>query len=481
MSTAKNVILPERSNSDEILQNSRVASLFDAIERNNEGMVIVNAESRIVWMNERYANRFGATQSTVIGRNVEEIIPNSMMRWVVQSGKPILLDIMSTDKGPLVVMRLPITDENNRVLGAIGIALCDDLKAISPLCACFAKREEARVGTKEALARERKAKYSFDSIIGKSPSILSLQEKARRAAALNCPILITGETGTGKELLAHAIHGASGRAHGPLVCINMGAIPATLIEAEFFGVAPGAFTDALKSGKLGKLELAKGGTLFLDEIANLPYALQGKLLRVIQEKEYEAVGSNKISRTNIRLIAATSSDLLQAMEKKRFRADLYYRLNVVSLHLPPLRERKECLPVLTKHFIGLLSREIKNCCGVEDDAMELLGQYHWPGNIRELRNVLERAAMFAEGQILTAEDLRPHLGGAHMRSDAVLPAQKVSSLPGNLRYAEAMRKFEEGLLRETLAEAGDNVALAAKKLGIGRSTLYKRLLLFCRA
>lgn len=321
-----------------------IRSLFDAFEQESEGTVIVDDQARVVWMNSRYAERFGSTEKDVLGRPVEEVIPGSLMREVVLSGEPLLLDIMGPSSSPLVVMRLPIKDESGKVLGAVGFALFDKIQNLAPLAAAYAKVQAELSQIRKALAVERSAKYSFSNLVGESPAILKLKTEARKAAAIDAPVLITGETGTGKELLAHAVHGSSCRANGPLVIINMGAIPETLLESEFFGVAPGAYTGANKAGRVGKLELAQGGTLFLDEIADLPLTLQGKLLRVLQEKEYEPVGSNSIRRTDIRIIAATSADLSKMVEQKTFRLDLYYRLNVLPLAIPPLRERPACLP-----------------------------------------------------------------------------------------------------------------------------------------
>jgi transcriptional regulator with PAS, ATPase and Fis domain len=472
---ARQATQPENLGNFEVWKKWGLASLFNAIEHNSEGTVIVDADARVVWINERYAARFGFTGSNAEGQKVEQVIANSKMRQVVRSGNPILLDIMPTTSGPLVVMRLPIKSDDGRVLGAIGFALYDDLAAISPLHSVFSQMESELTRARNVLAFERKAKYTFDDIVGISPIVAKLKTKARRAAVFECPVLLTGETGAGKELLAHAIHGASLRAHCPLVSVNMGAIPETLMETEFFGVAPGAYTGAHKSGRPGKLELADGGTLFLDEIADLPYALQGKLLRVLQEKEYEAVGSNRIKRANVRLIAATSADLAELVKKNLFRADLYYRLNVVPLHMPPLRERMECLPVLVKNILSRIAHETKiTCQNIDKEALDLLSRYSWPGNVRELRNVLERAAMFAETDTLRPDDLRPLLFNVNVARDVDKSAelQRTADASG---YAEAMEQFETALLRKTLDNSGGDVCQAAKMLGIGRSTLYKKI------
>lgn len=468
---------PQNLENVEELHAWTISSLFETIENNCEGTVIVDQNADVVWINNRYAARFGSTSQNAIGRPVEEVIPGSQMRDVVHSGRPMFLDIMETKGLPLVVMRLPIKNEQGDILGAIGFALYDDgLTSITPLVATVARMKNELDSIKGVLVGERQAKYSFQNFIGRSPAILELKNKARRAAQTDAPILLIGETGTGKELLAHAIHGASPRAQGPLVCVNMGAVPESLMEAEFFGVAPGAYTGALKGGRIGKLELAGGGTLFLDEIGDIPLSMQGKLLRALQEKEYEPVGSNIIKKANIRIIAATSADMAEMVANKIFRSDLYYRLNVFPLKIPPLRERPKCLPALVSRILKDIPAQFKTAChGLEQDALRLLAEHSWPGNIRELRNVLERAAMLA-GPILKADELRPLLMPGNTPAK-VSEKRDRECASGRIAcdYHEAMRKFEAEFLQQAVAKAGGSVDKAALNLGLGRSTLYKKL------
>ncbi|MDF2643524.1 MAG: transcriptional regulator containing AAA-type ATPase, and DNA-binding domain protein, partial [Pseudomonas sp.] len=291
------------------VQHLAIRSLFEIIEQSSEGTVIVDKDARIVWINERYARRFGLQDpSLAIGKPCESVIPGSLLRQVASDGQPILLDMMDTAKDPLVVMRLPIHDGGGALIGAIGFALFDELHTLSPLLKRYLSMEQ-ELATTRSLLKARQAKYSFAHFIGISEATLEVKRRARRGAAAESPILLLGETGTGKELLAHAIHNASPRASGPFVSINSAAIPEALLEAEFFGTAPGAFTGADRKGRPGKLKVAQGGTLFLDEVGDMPLALQSKLLRVLQEKEYEPVGSNQVLHSDVRLIAATSTDL----------------------------------------------------------------------------------------------------------------------------------------------------------------------------
>ncbi|MFK5736086.1 sigma 54-interacting transcriptional regulator [Pseudomonas urmiensis] len=438
-----------------------IRSLFEIIEQSSEGTVIVDRQARIVWMNERYARRFGLPDAaSAIGQPCEAVIPGSLMREVVSDGKPILLDMLDTPNEPLVVMRLPIHDDQGKLIGAIGFALFDELRSLSPLLKRYSSMQQELASTRSQL-RARQAKYTFAQFVGTSPASLEAKRRARRGANSDSPVLLLGETGTGKELLAHAIHAASARAHKAFVSINSAAIPETLLEAEFFGTAPGAFTGAERKGRSGKLQLAEGGTLFLDEIGDMPLALQSKLLRVLQEKEYEPVGSNQMLRSDVRIIAATSIDLQAAMAEGRFRADLYYRLNVLPIQVPPLRERLDDLPALCEAILADLGSQYE----LEDEAQALLMRHAWPGNIRELRNVLERATLLADQPRLGLCDLQEALG----------PLLVVEGAPVALNLREACEQFERKVIVEALARCAGNVPQTAQSLGVGRSTLYKKM------
>lgn len=438
-----------------------IRSLFEIIEQSSEGTVIVDRQARIVWMNERYARRFGlADAAGAIGQPCEAVIPGSLMREVVTHGRPILLDMLDTPNEPLVVMRLPIHDDQGSLIGAIGFALFDQLRSLSPLLKRYSSMQQELASTRSQL-RARQAKYSFAQFVGSSAASLEAKRRARRGASSDSPVLLLGETGTGKELLAHAIHAASARAHKAFVSVNSAAIPETLLEAEFFGTAPGAFTGADRKGRSGKLQLAEGGTLFLDEIGDMPLALQSKLLRVLQEKEYEPVGSNQMLRSDVRIIAATSIDLQAAIARGAFRADLYYRLNVLPIEVPPLRQRLEDLPALCEAILSELGSQYE----LEPEAQQLLARHAWPGNIRELRNVLERATLLADQPRLGAGDLRTALG----------PLSPVAAAPVRQSYREACAEFERKLIAGALAEHEGNVPEAAAALGLGRSTLYKKM------
>jgi transcriptional regulator with PAS, ATPase and Fis domain len=445
-----------------------IRSLFEIIEQSSEGTVIVDRDANIVWMNERYARRFGLESAEVaIGKACESVIPGSLLREVVRTGRPILLDMQDTSKEPLVVMRLPIHDDAGVVIGAIGFALFDELRSLSPMLKRYMSMQEELASTR-SLLRARQTKYNFAHFIGTSAASLEVKRRARRSASAESPVLLLGETGTGKELLAQAIHGASPRAHKAFVSINSAAIPESLLEAEFFGTAPGAFTGADRKGRAGKLQIAQGGTLFLDEIGDMPLPLQSKLLRVLQEKEFEPVGSNEVIQSDVRVIAATSTDLEAAIKRGEFRADLYYRLNVLPINVPPLRDRLDDLPALSEAIL----EELRSQHELNREALALLGQHAWPGNIRELRNVLERAALLSDELMLNAADIRAAIGTITLvERDAPVAIDVVA----HETFSQARERFDRQLIETTLVQCKGKVIDAAARLGLGRSTLYKKM------
>ncbi|MFM0730254.1 sigma 54-interacting transcriptional regulator [Paraburkholderia sediminicola] len=462
-------------------------SLFRTFENFSEGTFIVDAEARVVWINKRYAARFGFSDpEQAIGRDCEAVIPNSLMREVVNTGKPILLDILETDREPLVVTRLPLKDDAGETVGAVGFALFDELKALTPLFSHYSRVQEELIATRQSLAQARRAKYTFGSFVGTSAASLEVKRQARRAAQLESPVLLLGETGTGKELLAHAIHGGSARANQPLVTVNVAAIPDTLLEVEFFGAAPGAYTGADRKGRVGKFELANGGTLFLDEIGDMPLPLQGKLLRVLQDKEFEPLGSNRIVRADVRIIAATSADLPALVAAGRFRADLFYRLNVLTIQAPALRERSSDIEALAYAMLEDLSTQARGASHFElqDDALRLLCSYGWPGNVRELHNTLERAVMLSDSERIDARALAPFIGSAHggghrPHASSTVPAAPASDAaaeaPEATSWSDAMAAFEKRYLGDALRANGGRVIETAMQIGMGRATLYKKI------
>jgi transcriptional regulator with PAS, ATPase and Fis domain len=444
-------------------------SLFEALDHMCEGAIIVDREARIVWLSDKYAARLkiGAAAEAA-GRVVEDVIPNSLMREVVRTGEPILLDIMQFGEESFVVMRVPIHDERGRVIGAAGFMLFDRLKHLQPMVSKFQRLETQLADIQKSLAEERRAKYTFSNFIGSSAPAMEAKRQARRAAQVDTTVLLLGETGTGKEVLAQAIHSASPRAHGHFIGVNVAAIPETLLEAEFFGASASAYTGADRRGRDGKFVLANGGTLFLDEVGDMPMATQAKLLRVLQEKEVEPLGSNRVTKVDVRVIAASSVDLRQMVSMGRFRSDLYYRLSVLPIELPPLRERVSDLEVLTDHILEDIARASgRPQREITPTALAVLSSYTWPGNIRELRNVLEQVTLNSDSPRLSAEEFTlvlPRVAGSARNGDR-----------STLRLADIVADAERGAIRSALAAAEGKKILAAELLGISRATLYQKL------
>ncbi|MCW7538911.1 sigma 54-interacting transcriptional regulator [Aquabacterium sp. A7-Y] len=461
------------------LRASSVQSFFNAFERASQGTLVVDREARIAWISARHAQRFGiADARQVLGRPCEEVIPNSRMREVVDTGQPILLDILDAPGQPLVVTRLPLQAEDGSVVGAVGFTLFEEWAVLSPLVSRFLHLQEQLAAARKARSVTRQAKYRLSDFVGVSAATLELKRTARRAAASGSPVLLLGETGTGKELLAHAIHAASPRAHRAFVSLSMAAIPDNLLEAELFGVAPGAYTGADRRERQGKLQVAHGGTLFLDEIGDMPLGLQAKLLRVLQEKEFEPLGSNEVLCADVRIIAATSRPLAELVARGAFRADLYYRLDVLSIAVPPLRDRIEDLqPICSAVLDSLAEQQGGRPCEVRPEALALLARQRWPGNIRELRNVLERCLVLSDSRVLTAASVRAALHSAGPGDTTPSPEPPALPAPEGLdaqSYQGAMEHYERQLIEQALAESR-SVAAAAKRLGMGRATLYRKM------
>ena len=470
-------------------------SMFDIFASTAMGMLVVDRAHRIVWISEGYKQFLPALEheeSDFVGRRVEEVVPNTLMAQVIETGEPILVDLLSNKAGTFLVSRLPLRDANGTVIGAMGMVLLDHPETtMQPLIAKFARLERDLALAQQQLAahltQQRRPKHTIASFVGTSALAVEVKRQARRVAQTDSTVLLLGETGTGKELLAHGIHAASPRAAKPFVGVNIAAVPETLLEAEFFGVAPGAYTGADRKGREGKFKLADGGTLLLDEIGDMPLALQSKLLRVLQEQEVEPLGSNQVQRVDVRIIAATSRDLPAMVAAGTFRADLYYRLNVLPIRVPALRDRPADLEAL----VETLAEDIARRSGLPHksltpDALDLLARHPWPGNTRELRNALEQATLMTDDPVLSAAHFagvlhdapaveptpaapRRAVEGARPVPSGLAPAAAIKPLP------QAIAELEARAIHDALAATGGNKLAASRLLGIARATLYEKL------
>jgi transcriptional regulator with PAS, ATPase and Fis domain len=442
--------------------------LFVMLDEVVDGFSLVDTDARIVWLNDKQAELMGlASVEEAVGVEIERFIPHSRMREVVETGRSIPIDIMQYGDRTLMVSRLPLRNKQGEIIGAIAFALKNSLTYLRPIAERFNKLQSRLARMEHELAASRMSKYTMENLIGFSPVMLQLKRLVRKAGQINSAVLLLGETGTGKELVAHSIHAASQRVDRPFVGINVAAIPETLLEAEFFGVAPGAYTGASRQARPGKFQIAHQGTLFLDEIGDLSLPLQSKLLRVLQERELEPLGSNQVIKVDVRIIAATSRPLQQMVRDGTFRSDLFYRLNIFPIQLPSLRDHKQDLEILVAFFaekvaisLDLPVREFS------PSALEVLHGYDWPGNIRELSNVIEQVYVRTEGERITVEDFVDILPTAVVRRPSPTATRPL---------AQAIDDLERSLIHAALKETRGNKVEAARLLGLSRTNFYAKL------
>jgi PAS domain S-box-containing protein len=435
------------------------------IDNMQVGVIVADDRGYIRYINKTYAKFLGIDPQDQVGRHASEMGVNSRLHIVAKTGRAeINFPHQLKDRGYLV-HRVPIT-ENGRLIAVLGMVLFDSASTASKLAEKLTFMESKLDLYENELLSLRSTRYTIESIIGVSEAIEALRQDVVKAATNHLPVIITGESGTGKELLAQAIHHASSRRSFPFVRVNCATIPRDLFESELFGYEKGAFTGARTSGKPGKFELAHHGTIFLDEIGDLPLAMQPKLLRVLEEKEFERIGGTAIIKTNFRLIAATNQDLERLLAEGRFRHDLFYRLNVISLPIPPLRERREDILPTAQHMLERIAQDIGlPPIGIESQAATLLRRYDWPGNAREIVNVLERAASYLTGDTIYIDDLPPYIR-------ASIGNQHAKRQP-SLKHIQDQAEREA--IRGALAASGYNKSRAARNLGIHRSLLYKKM------
>lgn len=450
----------------ELEEVKRLKSVLDTIVENPyEGVMVIDEECRITMVNNKYAEVLGREKKDIIGKPVWEIVPNTRLPEVLETEEPQIGELWQINNLDYIIMRVPIK-KDGKIIGAMGKSLLTANEA-QVLVKKIQNLQDQLDFFREEVRREWSSRYNFDHIVGSSRTMQFLIGQAKTVARTTSTILLMGESGTGKELFAHAIHSSSPRRNGPFVKINCAAVPENLLESELFGYVDGAFTGARKGGKLGKFEMADGGTIFLDEIGDMSLSMQAKLLRVLQEKEIERVGGNKTITVNVRVITATNKDLEIMVKKRTFREDLYYRLNVVALRTPPLREHKEDIPALANNMIKRLNRTLgTKVCGLAPETLELFMAYDWPGNIRELENLIERAINFAEELYLKPD----HFPGLLKKLKSYIPQ------PSPLRpLMETIDEAEKQAIKAALQASNNNRQLAARMLNIHRSILYRKI------
>lgn len=446
-------------------KEKEVSNFKEIMESLYDGIVIVDEKGYITLITHNYCEFLGINMETALGKHITEVIENTRMHIVAMTGHAEIGSIQKVNGKEIVVTRLPVYREGN-VTGAIGKVLFTDTSDLKTLAKRLNLMEGKLHFYKKELKNARGTKYTFKQIIGEKEGMKNAKSLALKVAKSDSTVLILGESGTGKELFAHAIHEASNRSEGPFVRVNSAAIPPELMEAELFGYAEGAFTGAKKGGKPGKIELAQGGTLFLDEIGDMPISMQVKLLRTLQEKEIERVGGTEINQVDIRVIAATNRPLKEMMNEGKFREDLYYRLNVFQVKIPPLRDRGQDI-LTTAHFLlGKLNNEFgKSVSKFNLEVEKLFMSYEWPGNVRELQNVIERSIHLADGSEITLDHLPPYL------LEISMDIQDSS----NFTLANEIERAETRAIKRALKITEGNIIKAAKLLGIHRASLYRKI------
>lgn len=455
---AKNVVAVRNREKE---QTEEIRTIINSVDH---GIIATNARGKILALNPMAERILGINRADLLNQPAESILPLGIrLRNVMATGKPEIGEVETLKSGVRIAVNFIPIIVNNKITGAV--ATFQETTNLQVL------DQKIR---KSLQSRGHVVKYHFSDILGHSPKTRAVVEKARRFGKVDATVLILGETGVGKEYFAHAMHNVSPRRDGPFIVVNCAAVPESLLESELFGYAEGAFTGAKKGGKQGLFELAHGGTIFLDEISEMSERLQTRLLRVLQEHEVVHLGDDRVIPVDIRVIAATNRDLRKMVEENRFRADLYYRIHVLTLSIPPLRERREDIPALVENFLQSFNKKFeKNLKGVESQGMKLLVSYSWPGNIRELRNIIERLVILADEDIIPTNLVEECLCTSPIHPNHNPLTYPEFTTPS--RQPHSLGQLEAWFIRDVLASVYGNKKRAAQILGISRTTLWRRL------
>lgn len=453
---------------------------FDILEQilNDPYRAITVADhtGTMLYMSPVHEKFLGFAHGGAIGMAAEEAIPNSRLRAVIESGKAEIGKPQKISAGVTrVVSRRPV-HKDGRVVGAVGQVMFRDAEALSEMAAEMKQLRSQLEFYRRELDDLRESREGMAELVGDSQAMQRLRREVARVAKLDVPVLILGESGTGKELVARAIHN-TGRPGQPLVSINLAAMPATLVESELFGHAAGAFTGSAKQGRAGKFEMANDGTLFLDEVGDIPMDVQIKLLRVLEERLVQRLGSHASKRMTFRLVAATHRDIESLIEAGSFRHDLFYRISGVTLRVPPLRQRLEDIPTLTSYFVEAFCR--RNALPVpriDGGVSRYLADQAWPGNLRQLRHRVEEALVFSGPELLTVDAFARNDSARDAGEVTFAQARAETTMPSVARGpAERLKDHDRAAAMRAVKECGGNKKRAAERLGISRSYLYKLL------
>lgn len=446
-----------------------------------EGVIVTDAEGRYVYVNNRWSSLTGFSLQDVKGKYVRDVVRNSCVDQALSSGKciagdAVLIENYTGNEIPMYCSYTPLY-QNGELIGCFVYMILKNSHSHLQIPSNVVSLIDELSTYLLEYRKEKNTKYSLSNIIGASPAIVCLKNDIITASRSVSTVLVEGETGTGKELVAHSIHNLSLRAAQPFVKVNCSAIPNELLESEFFGYESGSFTGAQKGGKAGKFETAHKGSLFMDEINQLPKQLQPKFLRVLQEQEIERIGSSKSTPVDTRIIAASNVPLDQMVREGEFCNDLYYRLNVICIKIPPLRERREDIPLIADNLLMRLNYRLQlQIPSISDEAKERLSQYDWPGNVRELQNVIERAMNLA-----WCESLEWHHFKGYFHTPSPLPYVPDTTPERTATQKNKTGAAEEEAIRNALHIHEGNRSEAARELGISRTSLYKKLRKYCIA
>ena len=447
------------------------------LESVQDGICVVNKQGYITYVNSSYVRITQIPVEDLIGQNVARIAPLGARAKALLTGKPVLGSISRKPNGQTIIANVTPIIIDGEVSGVV--SAIKNLSEVQALMDSLSKVTAQAEYLREELHRTKKPVQAFDKIIGRSGAIREALAIAAKAAEGMATVLITGESGTGKELVAEGIHFAGPRAAGPFIRVNCAAIPASLLESELFGHERGAFTGAVKR-KLGRFELADKGTIFLDEIGDMEKDMQAKLLRVLQRKEFQRVGGENVVTVDVRIIAATNRDLEKMVAEGLFREDLYYRLNIIPIVLPPLRHRKEDIPLLVEHFFARISGGLgKAVSGIRKEALEVLMGYRWPGNVRELENILERILTLTDQPYIGLEVLPAYIREGALGRSTPMPGTEDTVLPWDVYEREIIKKALDrygsfNRAAKALGLTHKTVAAKARKYGLTKWTAWEK-------
>ncbi|MBP2652819.1 MAG: domain S-box [Firmicutes bacterium] len=440
--------------------------LFKILDNIHDIVMVLDSNTTIVYLNNAYAKILGVPVDKVLGRRLDSIEPNALAISVLRTGEVNhnLRDHIASVGIDVIGSGFPLFD-GEKIVGCVSIF--NNISEVVQLSRELQRTKQVADYLQDQLNQREQLPLSFKEYVGRTPNLRETLELAAKVARTDSTVLIRGESGAGKGVLAKAIHNSSRRKDKPLIVVNCAAIPEALLESELFGYEEGAFSGAKKGGKLGKFELAHGGTIFLDEIGDMSISMQAKLLRVLQEKELERLGGTKTIKLDIRVIAATNRDLEKMITDGTFRQDLYYRLNIVPLNLPPLRERKDDIIVLAEKFLAQFSEESGDQVTLAPEVVRILAEYDWPGNVRELQNAMEHASIVRSGAQIEVQHLPTYLRTLYQEH------QPLQEKPCDAK--EALANLERELMVEALAKNRNNRSAAMRELGMSRRAFYDKL------